>query len=347
MEIIFGIVRESWTLLVRMAPYLLLGFGAAGVLHAFVDTAKITRHLGERSFTAVIKASLVGIPLPLCSCGVLPLAMSLKKEGASKGAVISFLISTPTTGVDSILATYSLLGWFFAAYRVLASFFTGVLAGVLANVFLGDEAVGVLEPPKCKMCGSGIGGEKHSHSLLPKLKAAFEYAFVELIRDTGKWLIIGVLAGGAIAYFIPESFISTYMGSGLRSMLIMLAVGIPMYVCASASIPIAAVLMMKGLSPGAAFVFLLAGPATNAAGMALIGGQLGKKALAVYLFSITLCSLGFGYIMDLIGSVTGITFFSYHEHASGGGVFQTGFVSAVILILLISNTLFRCSEASK
>jgi uncharacterized membrane protein YraQ (UPF0718 family) len=289
----------------------------------------------------VIKASLIGIPLPICSCGVLPLAMSLKKEGASKGAILSFLISTPTTGVDSIFATYSLLGGFFAAYRVLASFVTGVFAGVLANLFLKDEQepAGPVQP--CKMC---CAEGEHAHSGKERARTALSYAFVDLMRDTGKWLLAGILIGGGISFFMPESFIKSYMGSGFPAMLVMLAIGIPMYVCASGSIPIAAALMMKGMNPGAAFVFLLSGPATNAAGMAVIGGRLGKKALAVYLFSIAICSLALGALLDVIWVSSGMVFSPPHAHGMGNIEAWIGISSSVILLGLIANGSFRRSR---
>jgi hypothetical protein len=265
--------------------------------------------------------------------------MSLKREGASKGAVLSFLISTPTTGVDSIFATYSLLGGFFAAYRVLASFVTGVFAGVMANIFLkNDKEPEEEKVPPCKMC---CKTEEHDHPAPAKFGTACEYAFVELVRDTGKWLLAGILIGGSISYFIPASFITTYAGSGLKAMLIMLAIGMPMYVCASGSIPIAAALMMKGMTPGAAFVFLLAGPATNAAGMALIGGRMGKKALLIYLFSITACSLALGAFLDFVWGKSGMTFFPPHVHGTGDIEGWLGIVSSITLLGLIINSHMR------
>lgn len=339
MDVLLGILKESWILLTQMSPYLLFGFASAGLLHAFVDTRKITAHLGDRSFLSVVKASLIGVPLPLCSCGVLPLAMSLRKEGASKGAVLSFLISTPTTGVDSIFATYSLLGWFFAAYRVMASFVTGVFAGVMANVLLRNEKEPPCEEaPPCKMCRSF---EEHEHPAPYKFKTAFKYAFVELVRDTGKWLIAGIFIGGCISYFVPASFIATYVGSGIKAMLIMLAIGMPMYVCASGSIPIAAALMMKGMAPGAAFVFLLSGPATNAAGMVLIGGKLGKKALAIYLIAIAACSLALGALLDLVWGSAGMYFSPPHIHGTNDIEGRVGIVSSLMLLGLIANGFIR------
>ncbi len=212
MDIVSGILKESYDLLNAMSPYLLFGFFFAGILHIFFSSEVIARHLGKSSFLSVVKAALFGIPLPLCSCGVLPAAMSLRREGASKGAIMSFLISTPTTGVDSILATYSLLGGLFAVYRVIASFFAGVFSGVLANIFTRhEESLTEEKEEKCKLCDER---EEHTHTAGFKIKGAFSYAFGELLQDVGKWLVLGIIIGGCIAYFIPEEFIHNYLGSG-------------------------------------------------------------------------------------------------------------------------------------
>ncbi len=347
MSIVLGIIKESYYLLNEMSPYLLFGFLFAGILHVFIDTAFIARHLGKGSFLSVVKASLFGIPLPLCSCGVIPAAMSLRKEGASKGAILSFLISTPTSGVDSILATYALLGPFFAVYRVIASFVTGVFSGTLANIFLkeNDSGPAVEEKKKCPICQED---EEHGHTLFYKVREVFRYAFGALLGDIGKWLIVGIIIGGAISYFMPEKFIETYLGSGLKSMIVMLIVGIPMYVCATGSIPIAAALMLKGMNPGAAFVFLLAGPATNAVGMTVISQQLGKKALAVYLVSISVCSVGMGILMNKIWTI-----FQSGEMAEAmhhGALIPEPVAlscSGLLVILLLYNVLKKKTKSSE
>lgn len=281
--VINGVMYEAYELLNKMSPYLLFGFFFAGVLHTFISTETISRHLGKRDIFSVVKAALLGIPLPLCSCSVIPAAMSLRKEGASKGSVLSFLISTPTTGIDSIFATYSLLGWFFTIYRIIASFVIGAISGIISNFLDKDPGEVKVSVDKCKFCEEE---KSHEHGIFRKIKEMFKYAFGILLDDTGPALILGVFIGGAITYFLPSEFIGTYIGSGLKSKLVMMAVGVPMYVCATASIPIAASLMMKGLDPGAAFVFLVAGPATNIVTMAVIGRNMGKRALFVYLFSI-------------------------------------------------------------
>lgn len=304
MELLNGIIKESYLLFYKMAPYLVFGYLFAGILHIFVRTETISRHLGTSSVGSVVKASLFGIPLPLCSCSVIPAAMSLRKEGASRGAVLSFLISTPTTGVDSIFATYSLLGGLFTIYRVIASFVTGVLSGIVANLLIKEEPkADTSAKEECHLCKGDSREhqhEGHNHGILEKIKGVFSYAFIDLLEDTGVALLVGIIIGGAISFFMPEDFIATYLGKGLVAMLVMLLVGIPMYVCATASIPIAAALMLKGLEPGAAFVFLVAGPATNIVTMSVVAKNIGKAALAIYLGSIALSSIGLGLGLNVL-----------------------------------------------
>jgi uncharacterized protein len=346
MQIITGILRESYFLLVRMAPYLLMGYIFAGALHIFLKTETITRHLGKSSFLSVIKASLFGIPLPLCSCSVIPAAMSLRKEGASRGAVLSFLISTPTTGVDSILATYSLLGGLFTAYRVAASFVAGVFSGVLANLFLKDrpDAENLPLEAECKLCHKEESAEHqaHGHGIAEKIRGLFRYAFIDLLKDTGPPLLVGIFIGGAITFYMPDRFIEAHLGSGIIPMLLMLVVGIPMYVCANASIPIAAALMLKGLAPGAAFVFLVAGPATNIVTMAVVEKNMGKGALAIYLGSISFSSVAMGYGLNVIWRY----FYAadpIHHLAHRGWMIPAyvGVASSVVLLVFIAMDLVK------
>ena len=297
MNILKGILTESFNLLNRMSPYLVFGFLFAGIMHILFSPEKIAKHLGGQNLMSVIKASLLGIPLPLCSCGVIPAALTLRKEGASRGAVLSFLISTPTTGVDSIFATYSLLGAVFAIYRVAASFIAGVFAGIMANIFAKEEKVVKISKNngECKMC---CDIEDHSHTALEKFKAIFTYAFRDLLKDVGKWLILGIAIGGAITYFMPATFVEQYLGSGLLSIVLMIAIGIPMYVCATGSIPIVAALMFKGMNPGAAFAFLLAGPATNTVTITVVAKYIGRRAVVIYLSSIILTAFALGVLFD-------------------------------------------------
>ena len=306
-ELISGILDESLKLFIQMSPYLLFGFLFAGLLHVFVSLDWIARHLGKSSFGSVIKAVVLGIPLPLCSCGVIPAAISLRKKGASRGATIGFLIATPITGIDSILATYSLLGLFFTVFRIVASSVTACIAGILANIFIRHEHVDangeVILEEECPHChprencvakGKGFG-----------FKELFHYAFVELLGDIWKWLVFGILVGGLIAYLLPGDFIHRYLGMGWLSMIVMLIIGIPMYVCSTGSIPIAASLMLKGLSPGAALVFLLAGPATNAVTITVVARELGKKAATLYVLTIAVMSVLAGELLNCLWGFVG------------------------------------------
>lgn len=287
-------MNEIWNLINEMSPYLLLGFGFAGILHAFVPARIYRRYLGKADFRSVLWAALIGVPLPLCSCGVIPTAMSLRKEGASRGATTSFLISTPQTGLDSILATAALLGIPFAVMRPVAALVTGLLGGLLVNAFTRRDPDDNVCSGQCateQTVRKGFGG---------RLLDALRYGFVDMIQDIGRWLIIGLVIAGLITVFIPDDFFLRYAGTPLASMAVVLAISIPMYVCATGSIPIAAALMLKGITPGAALVLLMAGPASNMASMLVIRKVMGRKTMWIYLLSITLGAIGFGLIIDYL-----------------------------------------------
>lgn len=286
-------MSEIFNLINSMAPYLLLGFLLAGIMHAFVPNGIYHKYLGGKSFRSVFNAALLGIPLPLCSCGVIPTAMSLRKEGASKGATLSFLIATPQTGVDSIIATYSLMGLPFALLRPLAALATALFGGALMNKFENESEDGY----KYRHHGK-CGTDKKSFG--QKVHSALHYAFVEMMQDIGKWLLIGLVVAGLITVFVPDSFFASFSDKPLLSMLLVLAFAIPMYLCATGSIPIAVALMLKGLSPGTALVLLMAGPAVNFASILVISKVMGKKSLILYLLSIILGAMTFGLGIDYL-----------------------------------------------
>ena len=286
-------MREIWNLINEMSPYLLLGFGFAGLLHAFVPSQVYHRYLSKNDFRSVLWAAMIGVPLPLCSCGVIPTAMSLRKEGASKGATTSFLIATPQTGVDSILATASLLGIPFAIIRPIAALVTALFGGQLVNIATRNE----------KSEDSEViekASDKRPKGFWNKIKEAFKYGYFEMMQDIGKWLMIGLVVAGLITVFVPDDFFLYFNDKPLLTMLMVLVVSVPMYVCATGSIPIAAALMLKGISPGAALVLLMAGPACNMASIMVIRKVLEKKTMWVYLFSIILGAITFGLIIDLV-----------------------------------------------
>ncbi len=289
-EAVIDIVNE-------MSPFLLLGFLIAGIMHAFIPNGWYTKYLSGNTFRSVINAAIFGVPLPLCSCGVIPTAMSLRREGASKGAVVSFLIATPQTGVDSIFATYSLMGLPFAIVRPIVALVTAVLGGVFVN------SQSPLTPEGGMTSGVKAGGREYSeekHSLMEKVSEAFKFAFVEMMEDIGKWLIVGLLIAGLITALVPDSWFAIFKDNSLLSMLLVLCISIPMYVCATGSIPIAVALMMKGLTPGAALVLLMAGPAANAASILVINKVLGRKTLVLYLIAIVTGALVFGFGIDYL-----------------------------------------------
>ena len=295
-----------------MAPYILFGLFFAGILHEIVPESLVTKHLGKENISSVIKATLFGVPLPVCSCGVIPLATSIKKSGASRGATLSFLISTPITGVDSILATYGMFGWVFTLYRVLTSMFIAMAAGILTNLFDKEEEVAKpkfsLSPTKpvavqscCSTSSSCNSSEvKTGFSLLKALR----YGFMTLLGDIAKPLFWGLVIGALISSFIPQNLSAILVEYSWVSYIIAIAIAVPMYVCATASLPIAAALMLSGVSAGAAFVFLSAGPATNTVTIGVVKKMLGKRSMIIYLSTIILGSVIFGLGLDyLFGSL--------------------------------------------
>ncbi len=322
-----NIIRAIVDLWTAMAPYLLLGMFFAGILHVFIGTDFITRHLGGNNLVTIIKASLFGIPLPICSCGVIPVAASLQKEGASKSATLSFLVSTPTTGVDSILASYSLLGPLFAIFRPLAAFITGITIGLLNFIFNREPLEKFIE--------------KHHHSknelnTKNKITEVFKYGFVELAEDIGKWLVLGVLIGGVLTAAIPHEFIEKFIPYQWMHFIIMLGIALPLYVCATGSIPIAAAFLQMGFSPGAALVFLIAGPATNTVTLSFVRSKLGKKAFYLYIIAIVSISLIAGMIFNYVFAILGgeLSIISPHgEHVSHTLRMVSGVLLAIIIFI--------------
>ena len=327
---------ELWATLTAMAPYLLLGFAIAGIMAAFVSPETVERHLGGRGFKPVVKAALFGVPLPLCSCGVIPVAASLRKHGASRGATMAFLLSTPQTGVDSIMVTYALLGAVFAIFRPIAAFFTGLLGGYLTDKFdnpkEGDAAEAV--PPCTDECCAP--GEKRHWFV-----RAVYHGFVVLPRDIARPMLVGLLVAAVIAAAIPGDFFAGSLGTGIGGIFLMMLVGIPVYVCATASVPIAAALMLKGVSAGAALAFLIAGPATNAAAIATVWKVLGRRTAFIYLGTVAVTAVVLGSLLDAIFTIGGVKAADVVCHT---GTSWVGIASAVILLAVLGAGLFHRSR---
>ena len=354
-EILEKFVWQLVTLFSEMAPFLLLGFLLAGILHVWVPNHLYVPKISKPNFKSVLWSALFGVPLPICSCGVIPTSIALRKEGASKGASVSFLISTPATGVDSILATYSLLGGPFAILRPVAAFVTAMLGGLFTNVVTKNETetgvavVGETHEPHhehehCDCEGdhcscSQEGHDEHSKkSFVQKVRETLEYGFVNMIGDVSKWLIIGLLLGALIAAFVPDDFFLFLHEYPLLCMVVVLVLAMPMYTCATGSIPLALALVEKGITPGAALVLLMAGPATSIASMLVVGKAFGKRTLAAYLTSIALGALFFGFVIDTFFMDSFLASMLPHAsaecHGHGAlGVFD--YICAVLFAVLI------------
>jgi len=337
---ILAILNEAAKIFADMAPYLLLGIVFAGLLNIFFNKDMVAHQIGKNNLASVFKAALLGVPLPLCSCGVIPSAVYLSKSGASKGSVVSFLISTPQTGIDSIVATYGMLGWVFAIFRPIAALAMGIAGGAVIKFFDKEKNIKLIDkqfiPNAATAEPSGIK---------QKIRTAARYSFVEFLDDISSQFIVGVFIACLISFLIPDDFFQkSAINSGIAGMALMVLVGIPMYVCATASIPIAITLMMKGFSPGVAFVFLATGPATNAASLAIIIKMLGKKTTALYLAVIIISSIALGYLLDEIMALTGwnpIAFAQQHNHSDGFFPLWLNNTIAVIFFILILMSFYR------
>jgi uncharacterized membrane protein YraQ (UPF0718 family) len=294
MSIFLDTFVQSWHMLVEAAPYIWMGLLAAGALHAWVPQDWVLSQLGGRGTGSVFKAALMGVPLPLCSCGVIPATVGLRKRGAGQGATISFLISTPETSVDSVALTWAMLGPLWAIIRPVASVIVAVATGVVANLFPDDDRV-VEESSACSCCQETEEATTRSPG---RLTRARRFVFRELLPDIGGWLLLGVLLSGLVLALLPEDFLSNLPGGPAVQMLVALLVGIPLYICAAASTPLAAALLIKGMAPGAALVLLLAGPATNMASALVISRQLGKTGTMVYFGGVALGSLLMGALVQ-------------------------------------------------
>ena len=353
-------LKEFWNILGEMSPYLLFGFLVAGILKVLIPVSFVERHLGGRGLWQSIKAAVIGVPLPLCSCSVIPVSASLRRSGAGKGATTSFLLSAPQTGVDSIAVTFSLLGPLFTAYRVAAAFITGILGGWLVDLGTRRESLAESHVDDCECsvcteeeeaqsaCSTGCGcGDEHESAGAETGKAAdispgqriiamLRYGFITLPRDIGPALMIGLLLAGLLGALVPEHFFQQYLGGGVWPLLLMAVIGIPLYICATASVPVAAALMAAGVSPGAALVFLICGPATNAATITTLWKFLGRTAALIYLATVFVGALIAGWVLDLLYTATS-TAMTAHQHDILPPWFMHSSAIALLLIIIVAN----------
>jgi uncharacterized membrane protein YraQ (UPF0718 family) len=342
METIYTFLFNLWWMIAESAPWLLLGFLIAGIINELVPSKWVTNSLGEPGFPSIFKAAIIGAPLPLCSCGVIPTAIGIRRAGASRGATSSFLVATPETGVDSVSLTYALMGPVMAIARPISAIISAVVAGGLVE---GLTPKITDDSPEIQVQKSCCGGKKSQQT--EQIKSRFKkitnattsvlkFSFGKLLKDIAYWLAIGLIGAALIKTFVPDSFFVQW-GSGLLAMIAMVIIGIPMYICATASTPLAAGLMLAGISPGAALVFMLTGPATNIATLGVIKNELGAKALFGYLTGVIVTALAMGLLLDFfIASYEfDIPLLSAHHHD------EINLLSTISAILLITMTLYN------
>lgn len=304
------ILSEFWRFLVEAAPWLLLGFLFAGLLKAFVPSGVILRFVGKGNLRSILTATVVGIPLPLCSCGVIPTGMALYRQGASRAATLAFLIATPATTVTAILLSLGMLGARFTAAYVITACVVAVATGLLSLLLLRKGQRG--PSPRTAACGCDAEGEGtncavadaaiyRGYGLKERIKTALRYGFIEMGEDIGHWVLIGLAAAAVISALVPESYIGEYLGGGLLALVIMAAVATPIYICSMASVPFVAALVVSGMNPAAGLVFLLLGPATNLSTVLVVGKVMGKATVALYLVSIMLLSIAMAYLFSYVG----------------------------------------------
>ena len=310
----------------QMSPYLLLGFLIAGILHVYVPGRFYTKYLSSGNRLSVLYAALLGVPLPLCSCGVIPTAIGLKNERASNGAVASFLIATPQTGIDSILATFSVLGLGFALMRPAAALITGVCGGLIVNRLVPGRQY---DDTPCAVASVQTGN---------RLFRVFRYACFDMIQDIGARLLIGLIIAALINVAVPDSFFLRFTDRPLLQMLVILVVAVPMYICSTGSIPVAAALIMKGMSPGATMVMLMAGPAVNMASILVIRKSMGGRFTAFYISTIVVFSILFGLLVNALGigsDLADASEMACHHTLGSNMLSPWRIICSVILILLI------------
>ncbi|MGJ8663834.1 MAG: SO_0444 family Cu/Zn efflux transporter [Marinicella sp.] len=324
-------LQQFWLLLLDAAPWLVLGLIIGGLFKSMIPSQFLAKHLSGNGGLSIIKAALLGAPLPLCSCGVIPAAMALRQSGAGKPATTSFLVSTPETGIDSVTVTYAMMGPLMAIIRPISALFSAITTGLMVLLFDQENQSTMTAPKQSSCCGSNSASEEKPIPVKQAIFDGLRYAFVDLYLSILKWLLIGLVFAALVQTLVPTDWL-IYWGQSAWAMLVMLLIGIPMYVCATASTPLAAGFLMAGISPGAVLVFLLAGPATNMATLGVVAEQLGKRTMLIYLLSIMSTALFSGWLVNLWMSDIDL---QNQLHASHGMVpTSLAWLSVVVLIVI-------------
>lgn len=327
-----ALASNTWHMIASMAPYLIMGFTVAGLLHVFMRPNTIQRLLGRPGIGSTLKACFIGVPIPLCSCSIIPVAASLRENGASRGATAAFVSSTPQTGIDSILATYSLMGSTFTAVRIAVAFISGIFTGFMIEVFCkenNNHSHFFRLQSKSECCNLPDSNQN-------KIVKLLRYGFVDLPSSLSIALLVGLALAGLITTLLPANLISGSLSSGPLAFLLATTISLPLYICATASIPMAYALITAGFSPGAALIFLITGPATNTATIVTMLKIIGRKATIIYLGSLLVISWLAGWLFNACISTQTVSH-SVHEHSSSQiASWQHICGIALIIILLLS-----------
>ncbi len=336
--------ESLYVLAVDMGFYMVIGLLLVTLFNVIIKKEWIAGHLGGGSLWSITKASILGVPLPLCSCGVVPAGLYLKDKGASNAATGSFLISTPQTGVDSIVATYGLMGITFAWFRPLAAFVSGIFGGTMIGLFGKNKKAQAV--PENNSASESAAETADDRTFGQKISASFRYAFGDFVGDIAVHFIIGLVIAALITVFLPADFlVNAGLSSGILAMLVMIVVGAPMYICSTSSIPIALSLIAKGLSPGTAFVFLFMGPFTNIATISILGKKLGARTTSIYLLSAAVSAIGFGYLLDFLINTFSLPYttgIAAHMHAEDLSLIKiiVGMFFAALILFHAGKALF-------
>ena len=329
LELAARTLKGAWNITALMSPYLLAGFLISGILYVLVPASWVIRHLGGRAWIASLKSALFGVPLPLCSCGVIPVTAHIRRSGAGPGATAAFLMSTPQTGVDSILVTYGLLGPVFAIIRPIVAFVSGTLSGWAVDAWGGAPDRHEEEP--------ATSNGQSSDPVQPAWRRALRHGVVVLPRDIHRALLAGLLVAGVLGALMPPDFFASRMPEGpfgsLGLMILMLLVGIPLYVCSSASVPIGLSLLAAGIPPGAVLVFLITGPATNAATVSTLARMLGARSAVIYLACLVASALSAGFLMDAFPPDITLSVVRHCAHESSPSILQHMSAGALLLVM--------------
>jgi len=338
MELAITFFNNFVALSAEASPWLLLGLVIAGLMKSWVPSKILSKHLGSGN-SAIIKAAFIGAPLPLCSCGVIPVATELRRSGASAPATSSFLVATPETGVDSVSVSYALLGPIFAIYRPITAILSAVITGFIVSTTERENIKTNIKENEKEVKSSCCASKKQHNlienkkSILNKTLTGLHYAATKLIDDLVIWLLIGLIFATLVKTFLTVDFLTSY-GSGIGAMLLMILISIPMYICATASTPIAAGFIMAGISPGTALVFMMAGPATNISTLGVIKNEMGTAVLIRYLLGIIGSSLGFGLLLDWALTYLAIDIGSQMQHNHELLPYWFGLSCTIIITLL-------------